>query len=39
MPEGRQRFELGYSPPGGLPGGHNPKLQVILRIVTSHAYQ
>ena len=24
MPEGRQRFELGYSPPGGLPGGHNP---------------
>ena len=28
MPEGRQRFELGYGPPGGLPGGHNPKLQV-----------
>ena len=27
MPEGRQRFELGYSPPGGLPGGHNPELQ------------
>jgi hypothetical protein len=25
MPEGRRRFELGYGPPGGLPGGHNPK--------------
>ena len=25
MPEGRRRFESGYGPPGGLPGGHNPK--------------
>ena len=25
MPEGRRRFELGYGPPGVLPGGHNPK--------------
>ena len=25
MPEGKRRFESGYGPPGGLPGGHNPK--------------
>ena len=45
MPEGRQRFELGYSPPSGLPGGHNPKLQVdpqdrcIIRMPVNDLYE
>ena len=45
MPEGRRRFELGYSPPGGLPGGHNPELQAdpqdsyITRLSVNELYE
>ena len=44
MPEGRRRFESGYGPPGGLPGGHNPKPKAdpqeryITRILVDNLY-
>ena len=32
MPEGRRRFESGYGPLGGLPGGHTLRPKQVLEI-------
>ena len=39
MPESRTIFESGYGPPGGLPGGHNPRERYITRILVDNLYE